>query len=197
MINIMKDIDKYYEKTQIDKPNKNVKYFVENIKLRQTDAIDLGCGQGNDTLYLIKSGWKVLGIDREDVEARIRKRLNEQQQASFKFELQNFENLKIIGKTDLVVANFSLFFCNNNKFNETWNSIIESIRERGYFVGNFLGNRDTWVKTKPEMTFFTERQLKELLVNFKIIEFSEIEVDKTTALGNPKHWHFFNIIVQK
>lgn len=192
----MNNIEKYYENTQSDKPNKNVKYFIDNIKLRQTSAIDLGCGQGNDTLYLIKKGWKVLGIDREDVEERIRKRLTEEQQLSFKFELQDFENLKI-KKTDLIIANFSLSFCNNNKFKETWKIIKESIRAEGYFVGNFLGNRDSWTKTKSEMTFFTKKQVENLFIDFKFEKFDEIEVDKPTARGNPKHWHIFNVIAKK
>lgn len=192
----MKNIDKYYENTQNDKPNKNVKYFIENINLRQTSAIDLGCGQGNDVLYLIKNGWKVLGIDREDVEERIRKRLDENQQLSFRFELQDFENLKI-KETDLIIANFSLSFCNNNKFEEIWEIIRESIRAGGYFVGNFLGDRDSWTKTKSEMTFFTKKQVENLFIDFKIDKFDEIEVDKPTALGNPKHWHFFYVIAKK
>ena len=192
----MGDIDKYYEKTQNGRPNKNVKYFIENINPEKTDAIDLGCGQGNDTLYLIKKGWKVLGIDREDVEGKIRKRLSEDQQSSFRFEIQDFENIKI-EKTDLIIANFSLSFCNNNRFRETWKIIKDSIRTGGYFVGNFLGNRDSWNKTKSEMAFFTKKQAENLFGDFKIFEFNEIEVDKPTALGVQKHWHLFYIIAQK
>ena len=192
----MNKINKYYDITEKDKPRKNVKYFVENIKAIPTKAVDLGCGQGNDTLFLIKNGWNVLGIDRENVEERIRKRLNEEQQEFFNFELQNFENLKL-RKNDLIVANFSLSFCNNKKFNETWRIIQESILPGGYFVGNFLGNKDSWTRTKNEMTFLYKEDVERLFYNFKIIKHDEIERDKATALGEDKHWHFFNVIAKK
>ena len=188
--------NEYYEATENDNPHKNVRYFIDKIKREPTNAIDLGCGQGNDVIFLIKNGWNVLGIDRENVEERIRKRLDENEQLKFKFELQNFEELKRY-KTDLVIANFSLSFCNNKKFGSTWNTIQESISAGGYFVGNFLGDKDSWTKTKSEMTFFSREDVDMLFNKFYIIDFNEIEVDKKTALGNEKHWHFFNIIAKK
>ena len=69
----MKSIEKYYDVTEADVPRTFVKYFIEKIKCNQTNAIDLGCGAGNDTVYLIKNGWNVLAIDRENVESRITK----------------------------------------------------------------------------------------------------------------------------
>ena len=68
----MKNIEKYYDNTESCSPRKNVKYFVEEIKEKSEKAIELGCGAGNDTVYLIKNNWKALAIDREDVEERIR-----------------------------------------------------------------------------------------------------------------------------
>lgn len=192
----MKDINKYYDSTQKDKPHKNIKHFINNIGTKPTIAIDLGCGQGNDVLFLIKHGWKVLGIDRENVEKRIRKRLSNNEQLLFNFKLQNFEELESF-KADLIVANFSLSFCNNKKFMNTWKTIEKSISSEGYFVGNFLGNNDSWVETKSEMTFFTKEEIEKLFKNFKIINFNEIETDKATALGSQKHWHFFDIIAKK
>ena len=42
-------------------------------------------------------------------------------------------------KVDLIVANYSLPFCNNEKINDVWRNIVNSIRTNGYFVGNFFG----------------------------------------------------------
>ena len=66
----MRNIEKYYDNTEIDLPHKNVAKFIE-IESNVGNAIDLGCGAGRDTVYLIKNGWNVLAIDRENVENRI------------------------------------------------------------------------------------------------------------------------------
>ena len=71
----MESIKKYYDNTQSDKPRNNVEYFINEIQCNSGNAIELGCGAGNDTVYLIKNNWNVLAIDREDVKERIAKRL--------------------------------------------------------------------------------------------------------------------------
>ncbi len=82
----MKNIEKYYNNTESDKPRKNVRYFVEKIKCNPGKAIELGCGVGNDTVYLIKNNWNVLAIDREDVKERIVKKLNDEEQENLNFK---------------------------------------------------------------------------------------------------------------
>ena len=88
----MGNIEKYYDNTESEKPRKNVQYFIEKVKCNPGKAIELGCGAGNDTVYLIKNGWNVLAIDRESVEERISKRLNNEELEKFRFQNQNFRN---------------------------------------------------------------------------------------------------------
>lgn len=97
----------------------------------------------------------------------------------------------------MVVANFSIPFCNKKNFKELWNKINNSILNDGYFVGNFFGNNDEWKSTKEEMTFMTKKQVLELFENFEIIEIKEVEKDNLTGLGKMKHWHIFNVIAKK
>ena len=41
---------------------------------------------GNNTVYLIKNNWNVLAIDKEDVEERIAKRLNNKELENLDFK---------------------------------------------------------------------------------------------------------------
>lgn len=68
----------------------------------------------------------------------------------------------------------------------------------GYFVGNFFGLNDSWVKIKEQMVFLSKEQVLDLFKDsFEILEINEIEKDGKTGLGKMKHWHIFNVIAKK
>ncbi len=106
-----------------------------------------------------------------------------------------FKNLSL-NPCNLLVANYSLSFCDEKNFENLWNKIVNSISKNGYFVGNFFGKNDSWSK-KTNMTFFTKKEVLNLFSSFEIINFLEIEKDDKTALGKQKHWHIFDIIAKK
>ena len=57
----------FYQKTELENPSIILKKFFE-MKLDNTTlkrVIDLGCGSGNDTIYLLKKNYFVTAIDKE------------------------------------------------------------------------------------------------------------------------------------
>ena len=121
----MGNIEKFYENTKNGMPHDNIKKFIE-MNTRNGNAIDLGCGAGRDTIFLIKNNWNVISIDREDTKDIIEISLNAEELKKFKFVQQNFENIQL-DKNDLIVSNFSIPFCNKNHFNDFWLKIVNSI----------------------------------------------------------------------
>ena len=193
----MEKIEEYYKKTENSKPNFLIKKLINNVEIKQKNAVELGCGTGRDTLYLIKNGFKVLAIDKEDTSKIISKKLNSEELKRFRFKCQAFEDLEI-EENNLLVANFSIPFCNKNYFKSFWNRIDRSILKNGYFVGNFFGLNDSWTKTKKDMVFLTKEEVLDLFKNnFEIIFFKEVEKDEKTVLGVMKHWHIYNVIAKK
>lgn len=190
----MRSIEKYYDNTKNAEPNYIVKEFIK-LNVRPGNAVELGCGAGRDTVYLIKNGWNVLAIDKENVKSRIVEKLSKDELKKFKFSKQKFECIEL-EKNDLIVSNFSLSFCNKNDFKKLWNKIRNSILNDGYFVGNFFGNNDEWKNIKEEMTFLTKRQTIQLFKDFEIIKFKEVEKDGLTGSGKIKHCHIFNVIAK-
>ena len=59
---------------------------------------------------------------------------------NFNFKCQEFENIEL-EKNDLLVANFSIPFCNKDYFNEFWNKISNSILKVRIFCWKFF-----WIK---------------------------------------------------
>ena len=129
----MKNIEKYYKNTENALPNIMTKKFI-NMHIKPENAIDLGCGAGRDTIYLIKNGWNVLAIDKEDTKQIISSKLDNEEIQKFRFTRQNFENIKL-EKAKLLVANFSIPLCKKDCFNQFWNKIVDSIPKERLFCG--------------------------------------------------------------
>ena len=76
----MNNPEKYYEATMNNKPSDLIrKFFINkyNQKLQGNVAIDLGCGTGNDTVFLLDNGFKVTAIDQEEQVKKIIKNKNQ------------------------------------------------------------------------------------------------------------------------
>lgn len=132
----MKNIKRYYENTENAMPHPMLKRFID-MDIKPENAIDLGCGPGRDTVYLLKNGWRVLSIDREDTEEIISSKLNAEEIKNFRFNCQNFENIEL-ERNKLLVANFSIPFCKKDCFNEFWNKITNSILKERILCGKFF-----------------------------------------------------------
>ena len=132
----MRDIEKYYKNTEDSLPHDNVIEFIK-IEKNTGKAIELGCGAGRDTIYLIKNGWKVISIDRENTKPIIEEKLDDKELNKFTFIQSEFENINL-ENNNLVIANYSLPFCKKDKFNQLWDKIVNSIDKERIFCRKFF-----------------------------------------------------------
>lgn len=186
----MKDWTNYQNKTYGDDACKLIIDFLDKYKV--DSAIDLGCGSGNETVYMVKNGIKVLAIDRQLNQDFILNRLSDSEKQLISFKKSSFEDVEL-PKTKLLTAFFSIPFCNPNNFDELWTKIYNSIEDNGYFVGQLFGDRDAWNVVESINTFSIDK-VKEYLKNYNIIKLEEIEYVRES---DNKKWHFYDIIAQK
>lgn len=186
----MKDWTNYQNETYGDDVCKLLIEFLDNYKI--DNAIDLGCGSGNETVYMIKNGIKVLAIDRQLNQDFILNRLSDSEKRLISFKKSSFEDVEL-PKTKLLTAFFSIPFCNPNNFDELWTKIYNSIEDNGYFVGQLFGDRDTWNVVESINTFSIDK-VNEYLKNYNIIKLEEIEYVRES---DNKKWHFYDIMAQK
>ena len=157
-------------------------------------AVDLGCGTGRDTVELLRRGWEVVAIDSEE-EAIRRLRATTGDDERLQTQVARYEEASWPA-CDLVNASWSLPFCPPQHFGAVWAQITSALRPGGRFCGQLFGERDAWA-VEDDMTFHTRADAKALLRAFELERFDEVEEDSTTALGEPKHWHFFNVVARK
>jgi SAM-dependent methyltransferase len=158
-------------------------------------AIDLGCGDGVESLELLRRGWTVLAIDAEAAGIeRLVSAVAPEASGSLTTRVARFEDLAGLPPAELVYAGYSLAFCASRSFPGVWRAIREAVVPGGRFAGQFFGDRDSWAN--PEATFVSRRQAEDLLEGLDVERFEEEERDGTSFVG-PKHWHLFHVIARR
>jgi SAM-dependent methyltransferase len=169
--------EEYYQKIKGRAPRQLVQdalaYFPQPSMPRY--AIDLGCGDGTETVVLLERGWNVLAIDGEPA------------------AIQHL--MEKVLAADLIHASLSIPFCEPEHFPALWDKITDAVRSGGRFAGQFFGVRDSWA-VNTDMIFHNEEQVRTMLKTFKIESFHEMDEDGN-AVNGPKHWHVFTVIAKK
>ena len=157
-------------------------------------AIDLGCGAGIDTLAMLRRGWHVFATDAEpEAIDRLRARVPADLQGLLETRRSRMEDVRL-PRAKLVLASFSLFFCDPARFPDVWGRIGSSIAGGGLFVGELLGDRDTWAPD-DDITSFTEAEARALFDGWSLERFDEEDEDGEACDG-PKHWHVFHVVAR-
>ncbi|MCL2574098.1 MAG: methyltransferase domain-containing protein [Defluviitaleaceae bacterium] len=157
------------------------------------NAVEIGSGAGNESIFLHNNGWNVLAVDK-NLDG-----LNNLQKEYPQIQILNdaFENLNKLPECDLVFSAYSIPFCEPQYFNEFIDTLLKSLKTNGRFAGNFFGLNDEWAKLNTDMTFCTAEKTKSFFGKFEIEYFNEDEFIGKIANGEEKYWHTINIIARK
>jgi tellurite methyltransferase len=156
-------------------------------------ALDLGCGAGRDTRYLLEQEFYVTAVDSDPHAVAL---LADFPQGHLRAVQSTFEDFEF-ETYDLINAQFALPFIAKERFHEVFARAKQSINAGGIFVGQFFSIHDQWNTPGTPMTFLTKEQAEEELRGLNTIEFREEDVDGHVADGTPKHWHVFHVIARK
>jgi SAM-dependent methyltransferase len=159
-------------------------------------AIDLGCGDGRDTIEMLRRGWEVVAVDAE---LQALKKLQERPlpaHAKLTPVVARFEEVPLPIGVRLVNSSFAMPLCEPAAFRALWQRIHEALPGGGRFSGQWYGPRDSWVG-RPGMTFVRRDEALALLDGFDLEILQEEEDEGVTPRGTAKHWHIFHIVARK
>lgn len=157
-------------------------------------ALDLGAGSLRNARLLLIEGFRVTAIDKDPILQEVADDINSPQLEVQVTTFSDFEFPKNV--YDLVVAINTLPFSAPEEFPALWERLVASLRSGGVLASTFFGPRDAWAE-KSTMTFLKKEKVQELLSQFEILEFNEIEEDAHDIQDNAKHWHIFEAIARK
>jgi tellurite methyltransferase len=162
---------------------------------RRRLAIELGFGAGTDTLELLRRGWRVLAIDAQDGAARfLARRVPARSRDALTIVVAPMEEVEL-PPADLVYASFSLPFLPPERFPHVWTHVRRALRPGGHFAGQLFGDEDEWAGHRP-MSFFSHPTVRSLARGYRI-ELLRETVEEGRSFEGPKHWHFFDLILEK
>lgn len=164
-----------------------------NLLSQRKAALDIGCGAGRDSRFLLEEGFRVTALDSDPNAVALMTSFSQDylRVVQSSFETFDFETY------DLVNAHFALPFLSEEYFHVVFARIKEALHAGGLFVGQFFGVNDEWNTPENQMTFLTREQAEDELRGLKTLVFREEDIDSHVADGTPKHWHVFHIIAQK
>ncbi|MFO1069073.1 MAG: class I SAM-dependent methyltransferase [Geminicoccaceae bacterium] len=160
-------------------------------------AVDIGAGNGRDSLPMLARGWSVVAIDQDRAAlADLRERAREQgSDRRLRVRPGPMETVPL-PRADLVVSSFALPLCEPGRFAALWRRIRRSLRPGGRFAGQLYGPRDGW-SGRAGVCIHDRPAIESLLGGLEVERLDEIEEDSVTPRGTPKHWHFFEIVARR
>ncbi|GEM_PF-697788 len=162
-------------------------------------ALDLGCGEGNDTLALAELGYSVDAVDvkTEALAAKLHENsggwnitLYEQSVADFPFGSNRY---------DIIIASNVLSFLENKEYSiKIIHRMADSMAVGGYMYFTLFGPKDEWVKNS-KMSFFTYEEANNLidLLRLHCVYRSTEEGLGKMMNGNIKYWHIHRFLLEK
>jgi SAM-dependent methyltransferase len=156
-------------------------------------AIELGCGIGHGVLFLLEKGFEVYGVDTSAYALGVlRERLPEGAKAHLiEADFSEWE----MPMADAIAAGFSLFFLSQEKLDAFLPGMLDAIKPRGLFAGQFLGKNDEWAGKGYALC--DEASLQEAFRDFEFLHFEEVQREGETTKKEPKYWHVFHVVARK
>ncbi len=158
-------------------------------------AIEIGFGDGTETLALLGAGWRVLAIDPAPAAAATLQ-AQAAADAADRLEIRSEPAEDVdLPPFDLLYAGYSLPFLGAAAFDRFWAAARGQLRPGGLLVVNFFGPRDSWFG-REGMSFIALDAVQRLVDGLEIVALDEEDQDGNSFLG-PKHWHVFDVIARR
>jgi tellurite methyltransferase len=199
----------YNKKKKVENPSLFAKFCLDNFFIRNSSLIDLGSGDGRDSIFFNNNGLKVLGIDQSDIAiGKLKSKLSGL--SDIQFIVGNFAKLDNKRCFDIVYSRFTLHSISQEDQNNVLNWVYKQLNVNGLFCIEVRGKKneiykkgikvigeiDAYIFENHYRRFLDFELLKSELIGLGFfLEFSAEEKD--FAPFNGENHSFIRIIARK
>lgn len=161
--------------------------------LSNSNILDLGCGQGDDSLFLAKNNFSVTAIDSSDVAIhQIKTKKDEFGLNNLKLicgDIQDFNVEK--DRYQVIICRNILNFLGKDEAINTIKNLQNNIQKEGYIIVEvFTKNDPSFLSDNKFTSYFEEQELLSIFSNYKIIYYLEntfLDLGHLGFLNSHKH----------
>lgn len=197
----MREWDKFYAKENVPFGKEDLRMLsrlMEHIK--KGNALDLGCGEGWNLLFLAERGFEVTGVDVSKVALGRFIENAELRNLRVKAANRPIQDYNFKEKYDIIICNYSLHYLDKRIGLRVVKNIQRITKKRGLnLISGFMAELPFYGEKTRNDCYFEKEELLGLYEGWKIICYEEslAKVFEKDEKGNPQKQKRAVVIAQK
>ena len=198
-MNERRPIDYFHQKYGLTPPHTDVVTLIEEHQITPGRLLDLGCGQGRNTLYLAEQGFDVTAYDlNQKMLQGLREIIEKEQLVNICVEERDLNKIEIEGMYDLMISTVVMMFLQR----EAIPNLITQMQQHTVAGGCNLIVSAMSTEAYPFDGFpftFSESELCQYYKNWEILHYNEEvgELHRRDASGNRIKLQFATMLAKK
>jgi SAM-dependent methyltransferase len=153
-------------------------------------CLDLGCGNGRDSLFFARLGFSVTA---NDLSPAVSQAVTTDPRINF---IEGPAEELPLSEYDIINASLFFPFLPEDIFHDLWKSLIDAIKPGGVIAGHFFGAGD-WKVRDHSVWPIEHDKLQHLLSGLDIALLEETKLDGPNNSGNIVHKHNYAFVARK
>ena len=142
-------------------------------------ALDLGCGQGRNALFLAQHGFEVTAVDQNELALEIRQSIVEQEDLEMTVGLYDINSANLKQSYDLIVSTVVLMFLQADRIPAIIRNMQDQTNPGGYNLIVCAMDTEDYPCQVPFSFTFKEGELADYYKDWELVKYNE----------NPGHLH--------
>ena len=142
-------------------------------------ALDLGCGQGRNALFLAQHGFEVTAVDQNELALEILQSIVEQEDLEMTVGLYDINSANLKQSYDLIVSTVVLMFLQADRIPEIIRNMQDQTNPGGYNLIVCAMDTEDYPCQVPFSFTFKEGELADYYKDWELVKYNE----------NPGHLH--------